>query len=297
MGPFRQSDAVLTIAQDNTRRSIEVTAANDAAGSITGYPLEELRGKAFQDIVTPKVAEAITDYVEFYAGANDVGDVLRKIRDFQIQNRDGKAISFKLRIVRHNSAEHDEYLLIMHNEEAQRETDAFLSALRARVDNPNEKNADSGLPNRASFLGGIELAALEQEKIAKGVSVALVELDSYEHILAKHGIQACHHIVQDVAKLCVQNLRGNDVVAHVSGNRLGLLLVGAAKEPAQMVLNRLRWLIAGQHTDVDGAKVQTTATILFHELAPADEAEKLLVHAEDTLKDKPSDSVNLVAYI
>ncbi|MBM3617437.1 MAG: diguanylate cyclase [Alphaproteobacteria bacterium] len=295
MGPFRQSDAVLTIAQDNKRRAIEVTAANDAAGSITGYPLEELRGKAFQEIVTPKVAEAITDYVEFYAGANDVGDVLRKIRDFQIQNRDGKAISFKLRIVRHNSVEHDEYLLIMHNEEAQRETDAFLSALLAKIG--TSKNADSGLPDRASFLSGVELATQEQQKIDKGVSFAMVELDNYEQILSKHGIQACHQVVQDVAKLCVQNLRGNDVVAHVSGNRLGLLLIGAAKEPAQMVLNRLRWLIAGQSSNVDGAKVQTTATILFHELAPEDEAEKLLVHAEDTLKDKPSDSVNLVAYI
>lgn len=297
MGPFRQSDAVLTIAQDNKRRAIEVTAANDAAGAITGYPLEELRGKAFNEIVTPKVAEAITDYVEFYAGANDVGDVLRKIRDFQIQNRDGKAISFKLRIVRHNSVEHDEYLLIMHNEEAQRETDAFLTELLARIDTPNGKHPDSGLPDRASFLSGVELATQEQAKIAKGVSFAMVELDSYEQILAKHGIQACHQVLQDVAKLCVQNLRGNDVVAHVGHNRLGLLLIGAAKEPAQMVLNRLRWLIAGQSTSIEGVKAQTTATILFHELAPEDEAAKLLVHAEDTLKDKPSDSVNLVAYI
>lgn len=297
MGPFRQSDAVLTIAQDNSRRAIEVTAANDAAGNVTGYPLEELRGKPFQEIVTPKVAEAISDYVEFYAGANDVGDVLRKIRDFQIQNRDGKAISFKLRIVRHNSAEHDEYLLIMHNEEAERETDAFLSALRERVNNPQGITADSGLPNRANFLSGVELAMLEQGKIAKGVTFAMVELDNYEQILAKHGIVACNQLVQDVAKLCAQNLRGNDVVAHVSGNRLGLLLIGATKEPAQMVLNRLRWLIAGQQTAVDGTKVQSTVTILFHELAPEDEAEKLLVHAEDTLKDKPADSVNIVAYI
>lgn len=297
MGPFRQTDAVLTVAQDNTRQAIEVTAANDAAGAITGYAVEELRGKPFKDIVTAKVAEALADYVEFNAGANDVGDVLRKIRDFQLQNRDGKAISFKLRIVRHNSLEHDEFMLIMHNEEAERETDAFLTALRAKFEGEDTKNPDTGLPNRASFLQGLDLAAAEAEKIAKGVSFAMIEVDNYEHILAKHGIQACHHVLQDVAKLCVQNLRGNDIVAHVDGNKLALLLIGASKEPAQMVLNRLRWLIAGQHSEVQGAKVQTTVTILFHELVAGDEPQKLIDHAEVTLKDKPADSVNLVAYI
>lgn len=298
MGPFRQSDAVLTVAQDNTRHAIEVTAANDAAGNVIGYPKEELKGKALQEIVSEKVAEAIEDYVEFQAGANDVGDVLKKIRDFQLKHRDGKPLPFKLKIVRHNSQQHDEFLLILHNEEALRQNDAFLAALRANFEGHTAQNPETGLPDRASFLKGVELARLHLEQLEKGVSVAVVQFDGFESILSKHGIQACNQWLKAIANLISQNLRGSDVVAHVERNRLALLLVGAAKDPAQMVLNRLRWLIAGHAVSLEqGTNVQSSVTIFFHELTTADDAGKLFEQFERTFAEKPAESTNLVAYI
>lgn len=298
MGPFRQSDAVLTVAQDNTRHAIEVTASNEIAEAITGYGTEELRGKKLQDIVSPKVAEMIEDYVEFEAGANDVGDVLRKVRDFHLQNRDGKAIPFKLRIVRHNSLEHDEFMLIMQNVDDQRETEAFLAVLRANFEGHASLNADTGLADRESFLKGVELTGLQLDKITNGVCVAVVEIDAYEVLLAKYGINACNLVLQDVAKLCSQNLRSNDIVAQFDQNRLALLLIGASKEPAQMVLNRLRWLIASNQTRIaSGAEVQTTVSILFHEIKIQEESQTLVDRFENTFANKPADSTNLVAYI
>lgn len=298
MGPFRQSDAVLTVTQDNIRKVVEITAANDVASDITGYSSEELKGKPLKEIVSPRVAETIDDYVEFQSGANDISDVLRKVREFQLKNKDGKVLPFKLKILRHNSQEFDEFLLVLHDEESKRETDAFLSALRANFEGHSALNPDTQLPDRASFVKGMELAQLQLEKLRNEVSVAVIEIDAYDAILAKYGIQSCHLVMKHIAKLCGQNLRGNDVVAQLDKNRLALLLIGAAKDPAQMVLNRLRWLIAAQETRIpQGVDVQTTVSILFHMLEADNAASELIVKFEKAYEDKPADSLNFVAYI
>lgn len=294
-GPFRQSDAVLTIAQDNGRRAIEITAANEVAGKIAGYPAEELMGMPFSRLLPAKIAEMIEDYVEFEAGANDVGDVLRKVRDFQLHDKDGKDIPLRVRIVRHHSQEHDEFMLIMHNEEQERENDTVLTALRENFTLHAATNPDTGLPDRVSYEKGLELAIAHRERITNGVCAAVFQMDDYEGISAKYGVAASHKAMQEIAALCSHNLRGNDAVAQITRDRLGLILVGASREPAKMVLNRLRWLIAGlQIRTEQGIDIKTTASIVFREIDASSHPDEMLAHFEQTLDDKPADSINIV---
>lgn len=295
-GPFRQTDAVLTIAQDNQRRAIEVTAANEIAGDVVGYPLEELKGKAFSDLVPPKIGEMIDDYVEFETGANDVGEVLRKVRDFQLKNSEGKALPFRLKIIRHHSMEHDEFLLIMQDETKKRETDSFLEMLRQNREGHEALVPETGLSDRVTYIKTLEFVSLHLDTFSQGVCMAVVELDAYDKVLAKYGVKACHKLVQNVAALCQQNLRDNDVVAQLGKRRLGLILLGAGQEPGKIVLNRLRWLISSLNTHTEqGVNIQTTVTIVFRELQGGAKVEERLQACEKHLDDKPASSINLVA--
>lgn len=295
-GPFRQSDAVLTIAQDNERHAIEVTAANEVAGKLVDYMPEELMGMEFRELLPIKIAEMLDDYVEYEAGHNDVGDVLRKVRDFQLKNKAGKHMSLKVRIVRHQSQKHDEYMLIMQDEESQRETDAVMSALRENFAGHASVDSATGLPDRQSFEKGMDLVLLHRESISGGACVAVLELDDYDQLLSKYGISTCTKVLQDVASLCRQNLRGNDVVAQYGENRLALILVGTTREPAKMVLNRLRWLIAGLHIrNAQGVDVSSTVTVLFHEIDEQSKTEELLANFDRQFDDKPEGSTNMVA--
>lgn len=294
-GPFRQTDAVLTIAQDNAKHSIEVSAANEVAGELIGIPPEQLRGMPFKDIVPQKIAEMLDDYVEYIPGANDVGDVLRKVRDFHIRARNGKEMPMRLKIVRHHSQSLDEYLLIMNDEERERESNAALAALHEAFQGHASLDADTGLPDRDTLLKGLELVELHRESIRNGVCVAVMELDKYETILGKYGIQACHRAVHAIAQHCQQNLRGNDVIAQVGDRRLALLLIGASREPAKIVLNRLRWLVAGMQIRTDnGLDVTSTVTVAFNELGEDVKAVEMFERLETALNDKPKDSTNLV---
>lgn len=294
-GPFRQSDAVLTIAQDNARHAIEISAANEAAGELVGFPPEELKGMAFRELLPLKIAEMLDDYVEYEAGANDVGDVLRKVRDFQLKNKNGAHLPLRVKIVRHHSQVHDEYMLIMNDEERQRENDAVMKVLHENFQGHASLDADTGLPDRASLEKGLQLVEMHRENIKNGVCVAVMQMDGYEELLGKHGVAACHRAMQAIAALCQQNLRGNDVVTYMDKNRLAIILVGAAKEPAKIVLNRLRWLIAGLNIRSEqGGDISTTVTVLFGEFTSATKADELLPHYEKILAEKPADSVNMV---
>lgn len=294
-GPFRQTDAVLTIAQDNARHTIEVNAANDVAGDLLGFTPEELQGMAFSDIVSEKVAEALDDYVEYQTGANDVGDVLRKMRDFRLKGKDGTQMPMRLKIVRHHSQSLDEYLLIMHDEEGQKASNAALSALMDAFHGHVSLNEDTGLPDRSSLQKGLELVEQHRDNIKNGICFAVMEIDNYPNMLGKYGVQACHHAVSAIAQLCKQNLRGNDVIAQADDCRLALILVGAGKEPAKIVLNRLRWLIAGlQLRTGTGQEFNGTVTIVFNALLDGTPAPALLERFEKHLDEKPETSENLV---
>ena len=297
-GPFRQTDAVLTIAQVNERRSIEVTAANQVAGELTGYSPEDLVGMEFVKLVPSKIHEVIEDYVEFEDGHNDVGEVLRKVRDFRIKTKEGKELSINMKIVRHHSNLHDEFMLIMQDEEVQRGTDSFMAALRENFDGHAALNPDTQLPDRSSYEKGMDMIMLHMENISNGVCVAIFELDDYQQILGKYGVNACHKAMQDIAGLCKQNLRSNDVVAQFDKSRLALILVGTTREPAKIVLNRLRWLIDGMHIrSHQGVDFQTTTSVLFHEIDSNTQPDELIEKFESTLEDKPAESTNLVVEI
>lgn len=297
-GPFRQTDAVLTISQDNSRRAIEVTAANDVACELVDYPSDELIGMAFDKLVPMKIAEMIEDYVEFENGHNDVGEVLRKVREFQLKSKSGKHTTLKLKIVRHHSQEHDEFMLIMQDEEQQRSNDTVMAALRENFEGHAALDEHTKLPDRSSFEKGLELVVLHRENIANGACIAIFEMDEYEEILGKYGINACYKAVIDIAALCSQNLRGNDVVTQFDKGRLALILVGTTREPAKIVLNRLRWLIAGLKIRTEqGVDFTTTVSVLFHEISENSTPEEMLTQFEKQLDDKPEDSTNVVVEI
>ena len=294
-GPFRSTDAVLTIAQINDTRSIQVTAANEVARDVFGFKDEELTGRNFKELVPTKITSLLEDYVEFAPGANDVGDVLRKVRDFQLLNKEGKANPFRLKVVRHNSVDHDEFLLIMQDAAQRHKADSFFEMLRNQCEGHASLHPDTGLLDRSTFLKSLELVSFHLDTFEQGVCVVIVEMDSLKQLLAKYGIQACNKVIQNVAGLCQQNLRGKDIVAQVGRDQLGLILLGAGQEPAKMVLNRLRWLISGLQTRTrQGVDVQTTASIVFHQLQTGEEVTAVLEKCEKMLADKPDNNTNIV---
>lgn len=226
-GPFRKTDAVLTIAQDNARRAIEITAANEAACRLLGYDGEELMGKNFAEMLPERIAEMIEDYVEFEDAANDVGDVLRKVRDFELQTQAGKTKPVDLKVLRHTSVEHAEYLLVFYGSAQKEKADAVMKAARKLLEGKRAIDDATGLAKRDNFEQSVNVLLPQLEDVTNGACLAVCELDGYQKILAKHGIAMAHKAMREAGALCKLNLRGNDLVAQFDERRLAIVLTGA----------------------------------------------------------------------
>lgn len=292
-GPFRSTDAVLTITQNNNEKSISISAVNENAAKLLGVDGKVLVGTALENVVSPKVKEALHDYVEFEAGANDVGQVLRRIRDFRVKNAQGKEIPLKLKVERHNSSEFDEFMLIMHDEIANREFTAAVAAMHRVFWDEGTKYPDTELTDRATLERGLQVVDAQREKIPNGVSLAVVELDGAEELIASRGIGECHEVLKAVAHAIQQNLRGNDVIAQYDDRRLVVVLIGAGAEASKIVLNRLRWLIGGVSLREGGKKGAHTVSVAYNEIGAAS-AVDLLPQLIEVLASKPKDTRNVV---
>lgn len=296
-GPFRKTDAVLTIAQDNARRAIEITAANEAACRLLGYDGEELMGKNFAEMLPERIAEMIEDYVEFEDAANDVGDVLRKVRDFELQTQAGKTKPVDLKVLRHTSVEHAEYLLVFYGSAQKEKADAVMKAARKLLEGKRAIDDATGLAKRDNFEQSVNVLLPQLEDVTNGACLAVCELDGYQKILAKHGIAMAHKAMREAGALCKLNLRGNDLVAQFDERRLAIVLTGATGDPAKMVLNRLRWLIASHKTRDDNVVVSSNATVWFRELTKETQGKDLFAAFEAAIEAKTDEQANTVIEI
>ncbi len=293
-GPFRQTDAVLTIVQDNAEKVIRITAANDAAANVTGFAVQDLVNKPFADIVPKRIAETLAEYVEFEEGANDVGEMLRKLRDFQILDKKDMAQPFRLRVMHHTAQSSENAFLLILQEEAEENRRATLTQMVQEASKAAERDPDTGLPGRSMVLKGLEHISVHAEDLPGTACFGVLEVDGYDALLAKYGIQACHKMMRNMATWCQQDLRDNDMVGQLDQKHLGVILPSVDETQAKMVLNRLRWLVSSQTTRVEAGELQSSATIVFMPLHHGETAEKVVSRLEKTLAEKPEDAVNLV---
>ena len=95
---YRKSDAIFIVCQNNSKKTVEIAAANEEARKISGYSNEELVGKPIACILPERIANIIDEFIE-YDDNNDLLAVLSKVSEFAIRTKSGKDLEIKLRII------------------------------------------------------------------------------------------------------------------------------------------------------------------------------------------------------
>src|SRR5690606_35532059 len=125
---------------------------------------------------------------------------------------------------RHNSNELDEFMLIMHDEVANREFTAAIATIHRVFWDEGAKHPGTELIDRATLERGLQVVDAQREKIPNGVTLAVIELDGAENIIASRGIDECYEVLKTIAHAIQQNLRGNDVITQYDDRRLVVVL-------------------------------------------------------------------------
>lgn len=295
LNSYRKHDAVLVVCQNYDTQVIEVAGINDKAKRLTGYSDEDTVGKPLANIISGDLIELIEEYVDFKDRNHDLGDVLAKVRDLKIRDTSDRILEFRLRIVRCEAVEGNPvFHLVLHDEELDRENEAFKKVLHENFKGHEVIEERTGLPDRQSLLKDMELVQHHQQKKVFSACFAVMEVDGMDVIRHQYGEDGCYEVVGYVGRLCKQRLRREDEVGVLSSRALGLILMQITPESSRIVLNRLRWSISSMPMIMNnGNRLDLTVSVAFHIVREA-RPEAIAERCEQALREIRARGGNLI---
>jgi len=296
---YRSNDAVITICQNNSVKSIEITGINKAGEDVLGYSSKELIGKPLPHILPSRIADMLGEYVEYESDANDVGHVLSKVQSFSTIGKDGRENGFRLKVVRAESTgKNIAFNLVLQDKTGLRKNEVLRKAIQDNFKGHEVLDPDIGLPDRYSLNKDIELMGYYSNKGDLRSCFAIMQLDHYDELLSQYGRTVCHNIMKHVATLSRSGLRPDDVVGVINYKRLGIMLLDTAIESARMAVNRLRWQIAANPFVLpDKTSIGLGVSFSFSRIGGRAGDKSVLECCEDTLESLGASAVNVLTEV
>lgn len=242
---YRSNDAVLTICQNNKAETVTITEINGMAEELTGFMSAHLVGKPLSNILPERIAELLTEYIDFENDTSDVGTVLSKVQSFSIIGKNGKEKAYKIKIVRvPSSGDNLLFLLVLQDSLGARKNEAIRKVIRENFKGHEALDSQTGLPDKSSLIK--DIAVMKRYSTTNDIlsCLAVLQIDNYDKIFAQYGNIIAIDVLKYVAFITNHSMRPDDVVASVGDGRIAILLVDMAKDSERLVLNRLRWQIA-----------------------------------------------------
>jgi len=155
----------------------------------------------------------------------------------------------------------------------------------------------TGLRNRSGFLEAFERRLEDASRNGRELTLLYFDLDGFKAVNDTHGHAAGDRLLQTVAERVRARLRSGDTVARLGGDEFTVTLDGAhgragAVRVAQALLDEL-----SRPMDVDGARVDVSASIGIARF-PADgtRSELLIHHADSAMYRAKSEGRNRYAW-
>ena len=153
----RSTDAVIDVYQNNDAGEVIIHDLNDHAQKLLGYAKEELIRQPMQIILPKRIHELLSEYVEYEAFGNDVGNVLGKVSSFCVVDKLQQEHALQIKVQRTTPMDgHDRFTIVMQAASQDRRSEAFRELLREYFKGHEVLDEDT-LPNRASLIKDIEL--------------------------------------------------------------------------------------------------------------------------------------------
>jgi GGDEF domain-containing protein len=103
---------------------------------------------------------------------------------------------------------------------------------------------------QAQWLAEIAAWQHVEDDVRVPATIGLLAIDQEQQIIEWHGEKALSALWQHIADEMRQKLREYDSVLQLGAGRLGVMLLDSSPEVARLVLNRLRWQLTANPTEL-----------------------------------------------
>lgn len=124
-----------------------------------------------------------------------------------------------------------------------------------------ETDTLTGISNRHHFTRRAEAALAYCRKSGEDAALVMLDLDNFKSINDQHGHATGDWTLQQVARVCGQLCRKNDLVGRLGGEEFALLLVGCDLATATVLARECRGRIAAIDTRESGHAFRITASL------------------------------------
>ena len=282
---YRTNDAVITICQNNKAGIVTVSQINDTASNIIGFSALELVNQPISAILPKRIAELLTEYIDFENDTNDVGAVLSKVQSFSIVGKNGQEKVYRIKILRVESSENLSFFsMVLQDTVEARKSDAVRKVIRDNFKGHESLDRQTQLPDRTSIVRDIELAKNHSNSNNILSCFAVLQIDEYSKLVAQKGNTVGSELLKYVASLAGRSLRPDDVVGIVGDGRIGVLLMDIVGGSERLILNRLRWQIASNpYIDASQHSIGVSVSIAFYSISGGKGIDKTVEQCEAAL--------------
>lgn len=156
-------------------------------------------------------------------------------------------------------------------------------ALFAEVERLATTDALTGLANRRHFFSQARLAAARCRSQGQPLAFALLDLDHFKLVNDTYGHQAGDFLLQEVAQVCRECVRADDLVGRYGGEELAILMPNTDVAGAERVAERIRAAIAAIRVAAGEGTIGVTASLGVACAPPAESVEAALACADSAL--------------
>ena len=275
---LKETQALLDIILANIDHGVIVSDANNliqhvnpAFERMTGYGASEVVGKDPEILVSGDLNMAIISTIK--KSLNSESSVTEEI---MIRHSNGKTCLF------HSS---------MHTSQGQSDNN-YVTILRSITDSnqPDENEEDNaqhdeltGLPNQHLFKDRLEQGLVASKRINKSIATLILGIDRFNIINDGLGYTVGNLLLKSVAARLQECFRESDTVAHIEGDRFGMVLQMTATNDGVTVAEKILKAIK-QPFIIEEQEVTLTASIGIS-LFPTDSEniDQLIKYAESAM--------------
>lgn len=256
-----------------TDRDATVIWANPAFGRLTGYSPEEAVGSNPNQLTKSGMQnkEFYQDmWASLLAGQHWRGELINKRKDGSLYHEELSIAS-----VKNGAGKITHFIGIKEDITVRKEMEAQLQKLAST-------DPLTGLFNRRVFLERLEQERAKVVRLPHYVVVVLMlDLDFFKRINDTYGHATGDEVLKVFAEIVRNNSRAIDVPARLGGEEFAILLIGADKNDAMTMAERLREQVAAILIDHEAGPVQVTVSIGAAALSAGDINAEVVLHRAD----------------